>query len=167
MIARAGLVVLLALPACGGGDDVADAGPAVAELGTGIDGFEPITNGQDLFVVQGPQGGYHFFGSVTATGVEPGNPDDLSDPRNPNTVFRVFRGDARVDLDASDFTQGLRPVAGTGGVGMVGRLVILDITDDAQLDGVEVRIEVEIRDVNGATARDQRTVIAVPHPNNL
>lgn len=153
--------------ACGGGDgDGPDAGPASATLGTGIDAFEPLAAGQDLFIVQGPQGGYHFFVSVSATGVVAGNPDDLSDDRNPTTTFRAFAGGQRVDLDAADFTQGLRPIPETGGVGMIGRLLILDIQSDDELAGATVRIEVTVRDTAGAAAGDERTVVGVPHPDN-
>jgi hypothetical protein len=163
------LAPVAVLAACGGdAEPAADAGAPAIEIGSGDSAFEALVDGEDIFVVQGPQGGFHLLGSFAATGVEPGNPEMLGDPDNPTMTFRVLTGASRVDIvDANTFTQGLEPVAGTGGVGKVGRLVILDIADDAELDGVEIRFEVDITDVHGATASDARLLMAVPHPANL
>ncbi|MBP6631203.1 MAG: hypothetical protein KBG28_02955 [Kofleriaceae bacterium] len=168
------LAAMLALAGCGAGDDggAADAptGPAEVELGTGDLVFEPITTGQDFQVVQGPQGGYHFVVSMRTRGVVAGNPDRLGDPSNPTTSFRAFAaiGGAAVDLDASSFTQGLDPAVGSpGAFEMLGRLLILRIADDDELVGMDVRLTVEVTDVAGRSARDERTVRVIPHPANL
>lgn len=174
VLATFGLVSLtLALVGCseaGGADAGApvDAPPVTPtiELGAGEIEFVPVVDGQDLEVIRGAQNGFHFLGSVRVTGVEAGNPDDRSDPRNPTTEFRVFRGMDRVDLMASSYTQGLDPVAGADGAEMVGRFVILDIDSDAELDGMMVRIEVTVSATDGTTLQDERMVRAVPHPNN-
>jgi len=42
----------------------ADAGPPVLELGTGETAFTPITDGQTLKLVTGPQGGHHLWISL-------------------------------------------------------------------------------------------------------
>lgn len=162
---RSLLLVCLVCSACGGAAGV-DAGPPTAELGTGELSFEPIDPGADLFVIHGPQGGYHLIGAMRASGIDPGNPDDLGDPSNPTTEFRVFRGETRVDLMASSYTQGLNRTE-DGVYQMIARRVILDIQDDAELDGAELRFELEVRDVHGATATDTRTIVARPHPQNL
>ncbi len=163
------LLLCVTVAACGGDDEPdADTRPPSITLATGYDIFEPLADGDEIFIVQGPQGGFHFFGSFYATGIDPGNPEDLDDPDNPTGVFRVFEGTTRVDLTAANsFTQGLRSVPGTGGFGTVGRFVILDITNDAQLDGASVRFEIEVTDVHGVTVTDQRTLTAIPHPANL
>jgi hypothetical protein len=164
------LMLAVALAACDGGDDEpdADAGPPSITLATGAEEIEELTEGGDIYIVQGPQGGFHFYGSFYASGIEPGDPDDLSDPDNPTGEFRVFEGATRVDIaQANEFTQGLEPIPGTGGVGKIGRLVILDISDDAELDGASVRFEVEVTDVHGVTVSDQRMLTAIPHPANL
>jgi hypothetical protein len=101
---------------------------------------------------------------MRASGIDPGNPDDLGDPDNPTTEFRVYRGATRVDLMASSYTQGLNRVGDH--YEMIARRVILEIQDDAELDGVELLMVLEIRDVHGATATDERTVIGRPHPQN-
>jgi hypothetical protein len=154
----------------GGGADVVlpdtGTGPG-AELGTGEVAFETLTGGQELFVIQGPQGGFHFLGAVRAWGIEHGNPEMLADPDNPTTEFRVFRAGARIDLMASRYVQGLRAVGGRRDLcEMINRLVILDITSDDVLDGVEVEMEVTITDVDGVVVTDRRPIVAVPHPAN-
>jgi len=176
----AALSLLLIVSGCGGGDggsDPADSGiPRVdapeiepmAELGTGEIEFAPISEGQELQFIRGPQGGFHFLGSVRVKGIDPGNPEDRRDPGNPTTEFRVFRGDERVDLMASMYTQGIDPVPGGDGTEfqMVGRLVILDIETCEDLDGDTVRVEVSVEDAHGTRVTDERTVVAVPHPFN-
>jgi hypothetical protein len=158
------VLVAVSLTACGSGGAGVDAGPPMVELGTGETMFEPIIDGSEQFVIQGPQGGYHLTGAMRASGIDPGNPDDLGDPDNPTTEFRVYRGATRVDLMASSYTQGLNRVGDH--YEMIARRVILEIQDDAELDGMELLMVLEIRDVHGATATDERTVIGRPHPQN-
>jgi hypothetical protein len=159
-VRRAPACALLAaclLAACG--SDAPD-GPAEATVGTGSDAFVPLADGDDVMIVQGPQGGFHVFASVRVRGLEPGNPEDLGDPDNPTTVFQAFEGDARVDLDASTYTQGLDATGEDGLYEMVGRLLILDIQAAAELDGATLRLTVSITDAAGRSAADQRTVTA-------
>ena len=168
---HAALGVALFLTACDGAGDV-DAGPRVdasgaeAELGTVADSeFAPLNDGDDLPYILGPQGGFHFLASVRVRGVEPGNPTMLGDPSNPRVEFRAWRGDTRVDIRASEYIQGLDPVAGDPGTfEMVGRLLILNITSCADLSGETIRVEVEVEDVNGVIVTDEVTVTAVPDP---
>jgi len=156
-------VALLGLGSCG---DDASAGPPRVEIGTGDVAFLPLVDGDDLFIVEGPQGGFHLVGSLRAWNLHPGNPDDLSSPGNPTMVFEAFVGDVQVDSGVSRYTQGLR--AGEDDASeMVGRRIILDITDDAELDGAMLRVEVTATDKDGQIASDQRSVVGVPHPNNL
>lgn len=162
------LVLVAALAACGAGDDGGMVhGDPVAVLGTGELEFEPLADGDEIYVVLGPQGGYHLNGSVRVQGVAPGNPDDLLDPDNPTTEFRAFAGDRRVDAGGASYTQGLDPAPDPYHGQMVGRRVILDILDDAELDGAAVRFEVTVTDVYGNSASASVMVTAVPHPNNL
>lgn len=153
--------------ACGGdGVASADAGEALVELGSGDVEFEALTDGTTIQIIQGPQGGFHFLGSVRVRGISPGDPDDLSDPGNPITEFRVFQSGVRVDSRASRYQQGLVTI-GPGEFEMIGRLIILDIANDSILDGAEVRFEVEVTGMLGANASDTRTLTGIPHPANL
>jgi hypothetical protein len=151
------ILILLALAGCAadGGGDL----PPEVILGTGLDAFVPLADGDDVTIVQGPQGGFHVYGSVRAAGLFPGNPDDLYADCNPTTEFRAYQGDVRVDLGASTYRQGLDP-GPEPYYQMIGRLVILDIDSPAQLDGVSLRLEVTILDHDGLSAADQRLVVA-------
>lgn len=68
---------LLSLLACtGGSDDTAPVEgcftePAAIEIGGGERTFEPVSDGADLTMVHGPQGGWHVLASVRLTGVDP------------------------------------------------------------------------------------------------
>ncbi len=157
--------LLFSLGACAGsGDGVS--GPPQATIGTGATEFQALADGDTAYVVQGPQGGFHIWGSVQVAGLDPGNADDLSDPSNPTTEFHVYVGSQRVDLGAAHYVQGLDPV-GDGSFQMVGRAVILDITSDTQLDGMEIRFTVDVTAADGTHASDERMLVAHPDPNNL
>ncbi len=41
------------------------------EVGTGEEGFEPLTTGQPVTMVHGPQGGWHILGSARVWNMEP------------------------------------------------------------------------------------------------
>jgi hypothetical protein len=154
---------------CACGDDTvalteADAGPPTVELGSGEREFEELRDGNNILIVQGPQDGYHFFGSLRATNINAGDSEDLTDSQNPTSTFEVFMGGTRVDAMASTYKQGLR--VSSLGAQMIGRNVILDIQDDSELDGATVRFVVRVDDVDGVSVSDERTLIARPHPNN-
>lgn len=159
-------LILLAL-ACGdGGGDTAGSplDPAI-ELGTGTQFFEPLTDGGTVLIVRGPQGGYHFDGSMQVQGIDPGNVDDLGDPSNPKTTFTVT--DAGNQVAYVEYVQGIRTVAGEKWIyEMIGRRVFLDIVDDAELDGHEVVMTVEVTDSTGLVLSDSKTLMAEPHPLN-
>ncbi len=164
---RIALATLISLCACG--DDAntivdADAGPPTVELGSGDREFQALTDGDTILIVQGPQDGYHFFGSLRATNFNAGDSENLGSPQNPTTTFEAFVGTARVDAQASTYKQGLK-ISSQGGE-MIGRNVILDIQDDSELAGVEVRFLVRVDDVDGVSVSDERTLVAQPHPNN-
>lgn len=150
--------------ACSAPAEGPDAGPPSLEIGTGTRDFEPLGDGDSIFIVQGPQGGYHFFGSLRAQNINAGDSEDLSDPQNPQTTFEAFVGATRVDAMASSYRQGLE--VGGGFAEMVGRQVILDILDDDELDGMTVRFAVTVEDVAGIQLTDERTLTAIKHPDN-
>ena len=164
-LVRWSVLLLVLATACGGDEEEDPVLPPSAELGTGENDFEAMDNGDEVIVIQGPQGGFHLLGSVRVTGVERGDPKDLSDPKNPTTVFQVFRGTERIDAMGATFTQGLDRVE-PGVYEMVGRFLILDILADDEVDGDTLRVTVEVRDVNGVQVSDERSIVAIPHPQN-
>lgn len=164
MSSKVGILACAALSACGAKEPRPDAGPPSVEIGTGESQFEPIRDGDELFIVQGPQDGYHFFGSLLAHNLEFGDSANLMDSDNPTTTFEVFQGTQRVDASGSTYRQGLAVDDGTAQ--MTGRTVFLDIEDDSELDGVSLRFVVSIEDAYGVRVSDERQVVGLPHPNN-
>ncbi len=159
-----GVLVATLLGAC------ASPGGAGVELGTGTTAFTPLGDGDEVYIVQGPQGGYHLDGSVRATGIVHGDPEDLSSPDNPTTVFRVLRAGEAVSGTANQpdvsYTQGLDESAEPTFCEMVGRRVYLNIGDDDDLVGSTLTVEVTLSDVDGRVLMDSREVFAVAHPDN-
>jgi hypothetical protein len=161
---RFGLLACFGLVACTGASGPTPPAPAV-ELGTGEESFEALADYDEIFIVQGPQGGYHFTASLLAWGVNAGNPDDLGDPSNPTITFRAFEGSTQVDIGV-EYTQGLKDGGEEFRYQLLGRRVILAIESDTELDGREVRLEVELSDADGNVLTDERTLMAEPHPLN-
>ncbi len=151
---------LLSLAACTGPPP----DPAV-ELGTGDIAFEPLSDGADIDVIQGPQGGFHVLGSVRAKGIEPGDRNDLGAPTNPTTTFRVLVEGQDLTL-TGEYTQGLDEAARDDEPWthqMVGRLCILDIDSDNELDGVELELELTLREAGGTEWTDSRVLYGRPY----
>ena len=139
-----------------------------ALLGTGEWEWEKLDEGDRIPVIQGPQGGFHLLGSVRIAGLEPGNPGNLGDPRNPTTTFHVWL-DGEELAPLASYVQGLDPIPGEQvehTAEMIGRFAILDIGSDDELDGVELLFEVEIIDAEGREASHSLGVVGYPHPSN-
>jgi len=140
------------------------------EIGTGELEFEPLEDDEPLVLIRGPQGGYHFLGSVRTKGITAGDAGNLGDPDNPTVTFQAhIEGE---DLaPGAQYVQGLDPIdAAPWTHEMVGRLVILDIgqTVDADdgLAGVEVVFSVTLEDSAGDVYSDERTAVVELHPFN-
>ncbi|MEQ1565838.1 MAG: hypothetical protein ABMA64_09390 [Myxococcota bacterium] len=168
-------LIALALAGCtseGDGSASGDTGPDLppaAELGTGDITFVPLVDGDPVDVIFGPQGGYHFNVSLRVQGIWPGNPTDIDDVDNPVVAFHAYVDGESVELQpgASTYKQGIDAVPGEPGVyQMIGRRLLLNITNDDQLDGVETLIDVDVTDRDGVTLHDERTIVAVPSPFN-
>lgn len=140
----------------------------IIEMGTGEWDWEPMEEGQEIDVIQGPQGGFHLLGSVRVAGLTAGSADDLSDPTNPTTRFWVVH--EGVDLaPSSRFIQGLDASpedASPYTHQMVGRFIIMDIEGDDELDGVGIAFGVSVEDVEGVRVEAEMRLTAVPHPLN-
>jgi len=140
---------------------------AGVELGSGVRDFLPLKDGGEIVIVQGPQGGHHFDGSLRAQGIAPGDGSDVTHPDNPTTTFRVFHGETGEQIDVGImFTQGLEDTDEPGVHVVLGRKVILDIELDDDLDGVEVDFEVEVIDAAGNIYVDRKRLVGLPHPLN-
>jgi hypothetical protein len=163
-------LLLIALLGCTPAvEDTGDADiPLLGVLGTGEWEWAGIEDGDEVPVIMGPQGGYHLLASVRVSGIQAGDPKDLSNPDNPTTSFSVWHEDTNLTA-ASVFVQGLDPANSESlpyRHEMIGRFAILDIVDDSELDGTEVRFVARVEDVNGNVVEDERVVKTFPHPNN-
>lgn len=136
---------LLALLACG--EDV------TLEAGIGAEAFAPAADGDDLPLVLGPQGSYHVWGALRATGVVPGDPADFAEPRNPKLTM-ALEADGEVLGGFFKLPRGLYP-DGDAYVRYGETLVVGPVVDD--LLGTEADLVVAIEDAAGATAEARIT----------
>lgn len=115
------------------------------ELGTGTDAFIPLADGDALRFERGPQGGYHVYGSLRATGVDVGDPNYPFELTNPHIWFNVERDGAEIAL-LVDQPRALQPLDDEGHVGVLGELVIFNTTDPTTLDGATARFSGRLTD---------------------
>jgi len=143
-------------------------GDPLIELGTGEWEWESLEGVVEVPLIQGPQGGFHFLGSVRVSGIEPGAFANLADPENPTTSFSVWVDGEDLTMTGT-YVQGLDPApkdARPFRHEMIGRFVIMDILADEELDGVEVEMSVEVTDIHGTQLEASQAFTAYPHPFN-
>jgi hypothetical protein len=137
---RAPILASLLMVGCPGRDSVDTACPereATVELGTGTESFIPLADGDPLRFERGPQGGYHVYGSLRATGVDPGDPLYPFDLSNPHIGFNLRRDGVEIAL-LVDQPRALQALDDEGHVGVLGELVIFSVADPTALDGASV-----------------------------
>lgn len=159
----AALACMLGLTGCDGApkDPQPETGDPACTLGTGAPIWEPLADGDELPVIFGPQGGYHVWGSVRATGIDPGDFYDAASPDNPTTVFNAYLDDGTRVGGTARLRSGLK-VRSDGVMEHVGEPVLLAIVDPAELVGQAGRVTVEIEDVDGVVVMDEKAVVFVP-----
>jgi hypothetical protein len=144
----------------GDGDD-GDDGSSLVELGTGMTAFEPLDDETELVLWAGPQGGHHFIAHARITGMDPGDPMQPGLASNPSTRFSVADEDgARIELEVAPYRLGYVEQDGAH-VLPSGRIVQVREAVVPLLYGNRARIEVEVTDAEGRSARDGRWVVAV------
>ena len=139
-----------------------------AVIGTGEWDWESLANGDEVPVIQGPQGGYHLLLSVRVAGVAGGDPGNIDDSDNPTTTFTVEYLDTNLSPNAH-YTQGLETAPDSAhpfSHEMVGRFAILGIESDDELDDATLNVSVSVTDVHGVTVSDTRSVLTYPDPLN-
>lgn len=131
--------------------------PVSLQIGTGEDAFEPIA--APLPVVNGPQGGWHVFGSLEGTGLWTGGEDALFDGTAPTVTFGAV---------AEGFVAGyedlLRPLVDTAdGVELAGELLVWDVDEPSVLDGLSATLRATVVDACGVEANAEATAtLTVP-----
>jgi hypothetical protein len=161
----AAIAVALALAGCSDEPEPEPVPAGEAEIGTGMFAFAPLSDGDRLDLVAGPQGGFHFIVHARMRGLSPGDArQDL--PANPTTWFRALDEDGnRVDIP--EVRQlGYAPQPGTEGWYILssGRILFIENAAAPRLYGRPVTIEVQIRDTEGRMAGDTARVTAVAYP---
>ena len=127
-------------------------------LGTGSLAFEAISPGAMLPIIAGPQGGYHVWGSLRASGIDPGDYYDPNSPNNPQTRFDVFLADGSRIGGTAQFKVGLK-IRSNGTMEHVGEPVILAISDPLEINGQSGSMHVEIIDSQGRIINDSVEVV--------
>lgn len=161
------LLLLISCSTLGGCGEDPPSGPAVIEIGTGALDFETITEGQDLGIIAGVQGGYHFVINARIQNLLPGDPSAPNALGNPQTRFSIYLEDgSRVDNMAAPYRLGYRDGADGWDEMPSGRILQLDdglIADEnliPEIYGQNVRLVVEIRDTRGDESDDEIWVVA-------
>jgi len=158
---RNSLIFLLCFSAC---SDDASLGDARIELGTGTVDFVPIADGDELEVIAGPQGGYHFVVHARAWGIVPGDPRSPGIPVNPSTTFAAYQGEVPIDLGLPPYRLGYQDDGDGGLVLPSARILQLQQEVVPDVYGTEVRITVTVRDDDGDSATDERVIRAIEGP---
>lgn len=153
MSARAlgcGMAVLALAQGCGGPAlDV----PPWAQVGTGDVGFEPVTEGQEVGIQSGIQGGQHIWGSVRATGLDWRDAsvefvllDEEGLEAEEPTRLRTSMQQCPQDQDGCD--QGMGE--------LVGATVL--VNNPGGIRGDRITMQVTVTDDEGRSATDARVV---------
>ena len=112
-------------------------------LGTGVDQFEDLVDGQDLVLARGPQGGCHLWLAFQTVGI---------DPERVTVTVEILEGEQR---RASSQTS-VRLMSLNGVCGLAGFAAVLEAP--WLLQDREVLIAITAQDESGSRAEDQRTV---------
>lgn len=130
--------------------------PATALVGTGDGEYGALAEGDPLPFHLGPQGGYHVFGALLATGIDPGDPTDPYGPASPVVSFSL-RVDGDVVAEVSGLPRAFDEVA--DGFEVAGQLVVFDVTDPPALDGAAATFTGGVEDRCGQAAQAEVGVV--------
>ena len=135
------------------------------ELGSGLLAWQPLLAEQDMHIVMGPQGGYHFIVQARIAEMAPGDPATPGQAQNPSTTFSCFRADGKqIDKRYPPYRLGYGQSAAGWFELSSGRILQIDNGEIPALYGTRVRIALEVRDSVGHQAKDERSVRVVAPP---
>lgn len=154
----------------------------MAVLGTGVLGFQPISDGDRVPIVHGPQGGYHVWGAVlcryvatarlkllfTLSLVEGNRPIGMVpatvalQPYDPGTLI-LDGGPEPGDGGGSSPRHSFALPGGPDGWGeSLGTTVF--VGDPRIIDGQKVRLHLDVTDSDARLCSDERVFVAyLPH----
>ena len=106
------LLVLASLLLLACGDEVGYSGPipqapALVSIGTGESEYRALSDGDDVQIVLGPQGGFMIALAMHASGVVPGDAIDPTHKYNPRFTFRVAHAETGEALGIITQQRGL------------------------------------------------------------
>ena len=159
------------LGAAGCGDEPEDP-PTGGEvwLGTGTTEYRELEEDEELPLIAGPQGGHHFIVHARMSGLLPGDPTMPGLIGNPSTSFTVESEDGeRLDLNMAPYRLGYRDSEVEGAYELPsGRILQVQEERVAEMIGTRVLLRVDVTDVRGAVASDERWIVTgeelVPPP---
>ena len=148
-------IIAISVAACGGDNQPPrpDAAGIELEVGTGTTSFVPLSPGDSLEIVAGPQGGWHVDVSALFSGISP----DGAIVR-----YSVVDGDTSLSFPSAYrvFSTGL--IAQGDAWLHLGRFAQLDIATAAEAVGRDVALRVTIEpESGGVVATDERDVTLV------
>lgn len=151
---------LAALAGLGCGDDL---GPVWVELGQGETHHAVLADGDEVEIVEGPQGGTMIALSLAAGGVQAGDPADPTDPDNPRVTFQAFGASdstRAVPFGSITVVRGLQANS-DGDVELAGTWLIFDAAlDEAQFFDQPLLVDLRIVDALGNEAEDSAEIFA-------
>ena len=164
MRALASILAILAI-GCPSDDDNnnKDAGqePEV-ELGTGTVSFEALAEGDELEIVPGPQGGFHFHVHARMRGLDPGDPSMPGLLENPSTTFAAFlESGEQIDFMFPPYRLGYIEISDGRYELPSGRLLNIQDEQVPAIYGQRVRLTLTVTDDSGRNAETELTVVAV------
>ena len=135
--------------------------PASATVGTGASEFLELTDGGDLEIQRGFQGGCHVWGSVHAAGLYGGDVDHPRDANNPKVHFVLTDPSGESLADTGDQRRALS-VGSSGELELLGEVVRLSNRGCDTLPGHAAILTVTVTDACETTVTDARSVQLVP-----
>jgi hypothetical protein len=140
-------------------------GAPQVRLGHGVSDFNELPeSGATIPIVRGFQGGFMLPMSLQMSGLRPGNPCDDRDTFNPLVVYRASLVESDAELGEAIRTKGFSH-GEIEDFELIGTWFIFDLSlrSEEFLDKM-IRMEVEVTDTDGRTARDAAVVRVVDSP---
>lgn len=131
-------------------------GDPMVEIGTGFPDFEPLTDGQEVSIIQGIQGGYHIWGGLRASGLDPRDIHIRFEVVHEGTVVALADYDDNIDYDgpvnADEVAGGAAPIWEYAAVAVI--FGSEETRNIESVTGVDVTMNLSLTDQRGVTATD-------------
>ena len=119
------------------------------EVGTGVTEFEALTEGQEIPIVQGPQGGFHVWGGLQGFNFEPDNAEI--------SYVLIIDGETVADALYYDDIPRVRDRYEYSRVAVV----LFDEIDPESISGQTATLALRLRTADGGELTDQIDVVPI------